>query len=317
MGCLSTAVLAQPAPPNPPGGPPNPPEHRDDNRRPQPGDKPQANPQRRAIGEGEIHGNIRIGEPPMKMEKGAYLGVSTSPAPQVVRQQLGLQRGVGLVIDAVAPKSPAEAAGVKPMDVLHKVNDQLMINPQQLAVLVRTFKPEQSITLTVFREGKSVDLTAKLEERDLPPLDQMRLFNEWIDLPGLDPRHMEGMPNLPQQPNVERIDPFRPPQGRAINRNMTLVWDDGKIQMTMTMQDGKKHLIARDHEGKELYNGPADTEEDQQKMPQEVRERLPKVNMSGGMFRIGPNGPGEKREPEKDQPEKKPENKEEKPGKQV
>lgn len=270
IGCLSTALAAQPAPLDPAA----------DN----------ANPAQRRV--------------PSRMERGAYLGVSTSPAPQVLRQQLGLPRGVGLVIDSVAPGSPAEAAGVKAMDVLHKLNDQVLINQQQLAVLVRTFKGGQSVALTVFRDGKSTELTAKLEERDVPPLEQMRLFNGNVFDP-FDQHHLEGVPDLPDMNIPPRVDPNRPfPPGRLMNQNFSIAWDDGKIQMSLTMQDGKKHLIAHDHSGKELYNGPIDTEEQQQKLPPEVRERLPKVGPPG-MFKPTPpaeeNKKSEKSQPNPDQ----------------
>jgi hypothetical protein len=298
VGCLSTSLLAQPTPPNRngPGDAANPPERRDDGPPRQP-----RNP--RPQGEGDEGGPRQprvVPNSPMKMEKGAYLGVSTTPAPQVLRQQFGLPRGVGLVVDAVAPKSPAEEAGIKPMDVLHKVNEQILINQQQLAVLVRTFKPGDTLKLTVFRDGKSTELSAKLDERELRPLDEMRL--------GMDPfggafpldRRPDGMPNFIEprgfQDRPNRIDPDRPFPPGLMKEEFHVAWDDGKVQMNLTVKDGKRHLIAKDHDGKELYNGPVDTEDDQKKLPPEVRERLQHVGLPG--MRIGPNRPGERQNPD-------------------
>jgi hypothetical protein len=238
---------------------------------------------------------------PMRTEKGAYLGVSTTPAPQVLRQQLALPRGVGLVVDSVAPRSPAEQAGLKEFDVLHKLNDQLLVNQQQLAVLVRTFKPSDTIKLTVFRDGTSMELSAKLEERDLPPLEQMRLgmdggFGGGAFGGGVfDPFRGDGGPNplppgemRPGFPGGRAFDPTRPfAPGNMVDEQFDMVWDDGKIQMHVTAKDGKRQLVARNKEGKELYNGPIDTEEQIKGLPQEVRERLPQIGP--GMFRFGPN----------------------------
>src|SRR5579862_3142527 len=55
--------------------------------------------------------NIAPKDPPAEHQKGAYLGVSSSPAPPVVRKQLGLPEGMGLVVDIVMPESPAATAG--------------------------------------------------------------------------------------------------------------------------------------------------------------------------------------------------------------
>jgi hypothetical protein len=212
-----------------------------------------------------------------RTEKGAYLGVSTSTPVAALRQQLSLPAGVGLVVDAVAEKSPAADAGLRQLDVLHKLNDQVLVNQQQLAVLVRTFKAGEEIKLTVFREGKSMELSAKLVERDLPPLDDLRF--------GM----VEGR-LLP-----ERVELF-PPGGVAgaraavppglMNDEFVVAWDDGTINMTITGKGGKRTLVARDAGGKELFNGPIDTPEDREKLPPELKDRLKEIG-PGGMFRFG------------------------------
>ena len=48
---------------------------------------------------------------------------------------------MGLVVEFVADKSPATEAGLKPEDVLEKLNDQLLVNSEQLAVLVIFERP--------------------------------------------------------------------------------------------------------------------------------------------------------------------------------
>lgn len=94
-----------------------------------------------------------------------FLGVSTMPAPDSLRQRVELPPGIGLVVQSVEPGSPAEQAGVKQYDILHKLNDQLLVNMEQLSVLVRTFKPGEEVRLTVVRGGRAQELTARLGER--------------------------------------------------------------------------------------------------------------------------------------------------------
>ena len=111
------------------------------------------------------------------MEKAAYLGVSASPVPAALREQLKLQKGLGMVVDFVEPASPAEAAGIQKFDILQKLNDQLLVDAYQLAVLVRTCKAGDDIQLTVIHQGQTQTLTAKLVEKEVPPLDET---NPWV-----------------------------------------------------------------------------------------------------------------------------------------
>jgi hypothetical protein len=77
---------------------------------------------------------------------------------------------IGLTVDQVARDAPAEAAGLKVGDVVTNLNDQLLINPEQFAVLVRTFEPGASVTLRVLREGETMQIEAELGGRALPEL---------------------------------------------------------------------------------------------------------------------------------------------------
>ncbi len=86
------------------------------------------------------HGNmIFTATAPVKTEKGAFLGIYTTRASAVLREQMKLK--AGLVVDRVKPKSPADVAGLKPLDVV-EADDQWLINPDQLAgLLTRMRKP--------------------------------------------------------------------------------------------------------------------------------------------------------------------------------
>ena len=120
----------------------------------------------------------------VRLVKAAYLGVASSPASAVLRRQLTLADGVGLVIEFVEPGSPADVSGVQPYDVLVRLNEQILVNPQQLAVLVRTFEPGDEVRLALIRERQPVDVPVKLAEREMKPLAA-------ADAPGM------GMEDLP------------------------------------------------------------------------------------------------------------------------
>src|SRR2546421_1882391 len=96
-----------------------------------------------------------------------YLGVETSQVPAVVSEQLGLAKGLGLVVDYVEPNSPAASAGVQQNDILKMLNDQILIEPSQLRRLLQTFPEGTEVTLTILRKGKEQKTTAKLAKKEV------------------------------------------------------------------------------------------------------------------------------------------------------
>jgi hypothetical protein len=142
LGLLPGVGFAQPppAPPNPPNAPmppipPNPPKDRDHDKGPK----------------------VPV----------TFLGVETSEVPRVVSEQLGLAKGFGLVVDYVVPEGPAAAAGVQQSDILKMLNDQILVQPDQLAKLVRSFPEGTNVTLTILRKGQETKITVKLAKKEV------------------------------------------------------------------------------------------------------------------------------------------------------
>ena len=153
---------APPAPPAPPhaAGPP-PAEHQG----PPPADGAQPGP------DGPEHGRLprpMRGGPGHHHESGLLLGVGVEEVPHALADQLNLPDGFGVLVNFVVPGSAAEAAGVQPDDVLKMLNDQILVNPEQLSTLVRSFADGQEVGLTAIRKDKEVKLTAKLKKEPLP-----------------------------------------------------------------------------------------------------------------------------------------------------
>src|SRR5713101_533623 len=96
-----------------------------------------------------------------------YLGVETSQVPDVVSEQLGLAKGLGLVVEYVEPNSPAASAGIQQNDILKMLNDQILIEPSQLRKLLQTFSEGTEVTLTILRKGKEQKITAKLARKEV------------------------------------------------------------------------------------------------------------------------------------------------------
>jgi hypothetical protein len=97
-----------------------------------------------------------------------FLGVDTSPVPPVVCEQMNLAKGFGLVVDYVAPDGPAAAAGVQQNDILKLLNDQILMEPSQLAKLIRSYSDGTTVTLTVLRKGQEQKISVKLGKKEVP-----------------------------------------------------------------------------------------------------------------------------------------------------
>jgi hypothetical protein len=126
-----------------------------------------------------------------------WLGVETSELPSVVADQLGLAKGFGLVVDYVVPDGPAAAAGVQQNDIIKMLNDQILMEPDQLSKLVRSFAEGTNVTLTVLRKGAETKLTAKLGKREVTQR-RGRWNDHWKDWKG-------GMNLHDLGPNIEKL----------------------------------------------------------------------------------------------------------------
>jgi serine protease Do len=96
-----------------------------------------------------------------------FLGVETSSVPRVVSEQLGLAKGFGLVVDYVVPDGPAAAAGVQQNDIIKMLNDQILMEPDQLAKLIRSYPEGTNVTLTILRKNAETKLTVKLGKKEV------------------------------------------------------------------------------------------------------------------------------------------------------
>lgn len=126
---------------------------------------------------------------PVEMKKVAFLGVATQPFQGNATKELNIPQGLGLSVMHVVPDTPAAKAGVQAGDVLHKLDDQLLMHPLQLRTLIRTKKAGDAITLTVIRAGKPVELKSKLVDREVPVIENA---GGWEVAPGQAQRLVPG-----------------------------------------------------------------------------------------------------------------------------
>lgn len=93
------------------------------------------------------------------------LGLTVRPVDRQVAEALGTD-AQGLLIDAVAPGSLSEAAGLKPGDIITQASGTTLTAPGAFAFAVEAFIADGAATLTILRAGQSQTLTLALAERE-------------------------------------------------------------------------------------------------------------------------------------------------------
>lgn len=68
----------------------------------------------------------------------------------------------GALIKSVTKGSSAEKAGLKEQDIITKFGDKKITNPEDLADIVKTYKPGDEVKMDYLRNGKKKDLKVKL-----------------------------------------------------------------------------------------------------------------------------------------------------------
>jgi S1-C subfamily serine protease len=84
-----------------------------------------------------------------------YLGIAAGP----------MDKQAGAVVREITPKSPAAHAGLKTGDIIVKVGDKDVKNPEMLVGFIAEHKPGDKLALSVMRDGKEQKMDVTLAER--------------------------------------------------------------------------------------------------------------------------------------------------------
>ena len=109
----------------------------------------------------------------VKFEPKTYtqLGVHVSKTGKTLQKHLRMSPGTGLIVDHVIANSPATKK-LEELDILVKMDDQLLINEEQLTTLVRNHAAGDEVEFTVIRDGekKRVNVTLTESKQDTNPV---------------------------------------------------------------------------------------------------------------------------------------------------
>jgi serine protease Do len=92
----------------------------------------------------------------------ARLGVSVQDLTQPLAESFGLPRPDGALVAQVDPKSPADAAGLKPGDVILRIDGEPTVQAGALSARIAQAAPGDHIQLSLWRHQKAQDITVTL-----------------------------------------------------------------------------------------------------------------------------------------------------------
>ncbi|MFC4993207.1 S1C family serine protease [Rubritalea tangerina] len=256
-------------------------------------------------------------KPKAKVEKKqakAWLGVAGQPVDEALAAQLGVEHGVTL--ELVAPDGSAAQSGIQKYDIITKVGEKDIRGMADLRDVMRNAAVDSELELEIFSKGKKERKTVKLQARP-QHLGQARVEPQEVkprvkrfenlpqafsQLPEADRKRIEEMMQH-QARNLEEhfanmdiqmadiqelqkkmkgmhldLGDLRMKGHSNFSGTFTMMDDQGSICMKMTDEKGK-HVEVKDRQGKVLYAGPYDTEEDKAAVPADVRARIDAIGL--------------------------------------
>ena len=96
-----------------------------------------------------------------------YIGVTVS---DVGEEALSYGLPKGAAIKDVVDDGPADKAGIKTNDIVTAINGTEITGRQEIVRMVGAAQPGDTLTLTVYRQGESIDIDVLVEEQTSPAL---------------------------------------------------------------------------------------------------------------------------------------------------
>lgn len=170
-------------------------------------------------------------------EPAAWVGLRVSKLDAAMRAQVPeVPAGIGFLVNSVDAGGPAEGAGLRPYDILWKLEDQLLVNEAQFAALLALRKPGDVVNVTVMRSGVRQELAVVVTEA--PPRAREMPVSP-AELP-LVPTGIPGMPRTIIYPRARTAEVSR---------------EDGSMA-SLRYDEGVGMVILTGPSGEELYEGP-------------------------------------------------------------
>ena len=94
-----------------------------------------------------------------------WLGVGIQPLTSELAHKFGVREGEGVLVNEVFDKDPAASAGIKPGDIITKIDGNLVDSPNRLSRIVAGLLPGATAKVEVVRDQSRLILDVGLTER--------------------------------------------------------------------------------------------------------------------------------------------------------
>ena len=94
-----------------------------------------------------------------------WLGVGIQPLTAELAKKFGVTEGEGVLVNEVFEKDPAALAGIKPGDVIVRIDGAVVDSPNKLSRLIATLTPGATSKIEVVRDLKRLMIDVPLTER--------------------------------------------------------------------------------------------------------------------------------------------------------
>ena len=96
----------------------------------------------------------------------AYLGIGMREVDEKVAERFKLEKPMGVYIDQVMDDSPAQKAGLKPLDIILKLDGKDVNQGNEIQSAIAMKNPGDFVKLTVWRDGKEMTIRVKLGQKE-------------------------------------------------------------------------------------------------------------------------------------------------------
>lgn len=100
----------------------------------------------------------------------AWLGVGIQPVTAELAAKFGVNENEGVLVNEVFDNDPASRAGIKPGDIITKVDGKTVDTPNGLSRLIAGLDPAGAATVEIVRDGKRQMISVALADRRESPV---------------------------------------------------------------------------------------------------------------------------------------------------
>lgn len=244
---------------------------------------------------GEVADAHRPSAPPADATsdpRSVAFGLRVARMPDLLRQHLGLGHGVGLVVTDVAAASPAARCGFAVNDVLVSVDDQSIIVPEQLAILLEATGAAAPRSCTLIRNGTRLTIPLRpapaapetpLAAAPASPASPATSAAPSDPPPATDTKRRPLAPTasaLALLPNKKKAREIAKASGTQLSAGVVrskgdagVVQEDADYSIEVACDD-EMRLVVRDARGRRVFEGVIETPEQRSGIPLAVRDRV-------------------------------------------